>query len=82
MTELLNKYKETHERLVDLLVEYYPQHESFLERQSPRRTGDLRRTLKKLRHTIKELEDIAQLRMHERRVEWAEQHGLHKDNEE
>ena len=83
MSELINKYKEAHERMVDLLVEYYPLHELFLERQSPHRTAELRRVLKQLRITIKELEVVAQERMKERRVEWAEKHGrLNKENEE
>ena len=83
MTELLNKYKETHERMVDLLVEYYPHHERFLNRQSPHFTAELRRVLKQLRLTIKELEGLAQQRMQERRVEWAEKHGrIPKDNKE
>ena len=83
MTDLLNKYKEAHERMVDLLVEYYPHHERFLQRQSPHFTVELRRVLKKLRLTIKELEGAAQLRMIERRVEWAEKHGrIQKEKEE
>ena len=69
--------------MVDLLVEYYPEHENFLYRQSPYYTKELRKVLKKLRITIKELERLAQQRMLERRVEWAEKHGRTlKDNEE
>lgn len=83
MTDLINKYKEVHERMIDLLTEYYPLHERFLQRQSPQRTLDLRGTLKQLRLTIKELEEVAQLRMHERRVEWNEKHGrIPKEKEE
>jgi hypothetical protein len=77
MTELLNKYKQTHDEFIDALVKYHALHLSFLERQSPRRTGDLRRVLKQMRIAVKELEIISQARMKERRIEWAEKHGLH-----
>ena len=82
MTDLINKYIKEHDEFVDLLVKYYPLHEDFLERQSPRRTGDLRRVLKRMRLAIKRMEETAQLRMHERRIEWAEKYGLNKENEE
>lgn len=82
MSDLLNKYKEIHDRFIDELVKYYPLHESFLERQSPRRTGDLRKVLKQMRVAIKELEELAQLRMKERRVEWGSTHRLKKEKEE
>ena len=82
MTDLLNKYVKEHDAFIEALLKYYPLHEAFLERQSPRRTGDLRRALKEMRLTIKKLENAAQARMKERRVEWAEKYGLNKENEE
>lgn len=82
MSDLINKYKEVHERMIDLLLEYYPLHESFLQRQSPQRTLDLRKTLKNLRLTIKELEEVAQLRMKERSKEWMATNRLPKDKKE
>ena len=82
MSDLLNKYIEHHDEFIQLLVKYYPVHEGFIERQSPRRTGDLRKIYKEMRHAIKKMEDSAQLRMHERRVEWGLTNRVKKENED
>lgn len=82
MSDLLNKYKEAHDRFIDELVKYYPLHESFLERQSPSRTSNLRKVFKQLRIAVRELEQIAQLRMKERRVEWGKHNRLKKEKKE
>jgi hypothetical protein len=82
MTELLNKYIQVHDEFIQALVEYYTLHENFLARQSPRRTGDLRRVLKRMRVAIKQMEETAQARMQERRVEWGKTNRLKKEDEE
>jgi hypothetical protein len=82
MSDLLNNYRKRHEEFVDLLVKYYPLHEDFLERQSPKRTMDLRKQLKEMRLALKRMEEAAQLRMHERRAEWGLTHRVKKDKEE
>lgn len=82
MTELLNKYVEKHDEFVSLLLKYYTLHERFLERQSPQRTMDLRKAYKELRLVLKQMEEIAQLRMKERRIEWGAVNRLKKDEEE
>jgi hypothetical protein len=81
MSDLLNNYNKRHEEFVDLLVKYYPLHEDFLERQSPKRALDLRKQLKAMRIALKEMEDAAQLRMHERREEWGKTHRVKNKDE-
>jgi hypothetical protein len=80
MSDLINNYNKCHEEFVDLLVEYYPLHEKFLDRQSPQRTVDLRKHLKEMRLALKRMEEAAQLRMHERRAEWNLTHRVKKEN--
>lgn len=82
MSDLLNKYTELHGEFVDLLVKYYPLHEAYLERQSPQRTLELRKLYKELRHAIKNMEEAAQERMKERRVEWGAVNRVKKEKEE
>jgi hypothetical protein len=82
MSDLLNNYSKCHEEFVDLLVKYYPLHEDFLERQSPKRALDLRKHLKAMRIALKKMEGAAQLRMHERRAEWGLTHRVKKEEEE
>ena len=82
MSNLINKYTEQHDKFIAALVKYYPLHEAFLARQSPRRTGDLRKVLKEMRLALKGLEELAQQRMHERRVEWGQTNRLKKEEEE
>jgi hypothetical protein len=82
MSDLLNKYTKNHDEFIAMLIKYYPLHEAFLERQSPRRTGDLRKVLKQMRLAIKSMEEVAQLRMHERRVEWGAVNRLKKEDED
>ena len=76
MSELLNKYNEAHDQFIEGLTKYYSLHGDFLERQSPQRTMDLRRQLKAMRVALKQMEESAQLRMHERRVEWGKTHRV------
>ena len=80
MSDLLNKYIEEHDKFIDLLVKYYPLHEDFIERQSPRRTGDLRKIYKELRIALRNMEIAAQERMKERRIEWGKVNRVKKDN--
>ena len=80
MSELINKYTELHDEFIDALVEYHTLHLAFLERQSPSRTSDLRKVLKRLRLTAKAMEQIAQLRKKERSVEWSAINRVKKDN--
>jgi hypothetical protein len=79
MSDLLNKYTELHEQLIDQLLEYHRVNLDFLERQSPNRTLELRRVLKKIRLTIKEMENTAQARKQERQIEWGATHRLPKE---
>ena len=80
MSNLLNKYIEEHDKFIALLVKYYPLHEDFVERQSPRRTGDLRKIYKELRIALRNMEITAQDRMKERRIEWQKVNRVKKDN--
>lgn len=82
MSDLLNKYVEKHDEFVSLLVKYYPLHEDFLERQSPFRTKELRKIYKELRLALKRMEEAAQDRMKERRVEWGKVNRVKKEKEE
>ena len=81
MSDLINNYNKCHDEFVDLLVKYYPLHEDFLDRQSPKRTMDLRKHLKAMRIALKKMEDAAQLRMHERREEWGKTHRVKNKDE-
>jgi hypothetical protein len=81
MTELLNKYTEENSAFIDLLVEYHALHLVFLERQSPRRTADLRKKLKEMRNALKRMELAAQARMKERSIEWRSKNRLPKEEE-
>lgn len=81
MSDLLNKYIEEHDAFIALLVKYYPMHEDFLERQSPRRTGDLRKIYKEMRIALRNMEITAQERMKERSIEWRKTHRVKKDND-
>ena len=78
MSDLLNTYTELHSQFIDLLVQYNQLHHDFLYRQSPRRTGDLRKVLKEMRLVCKGMEETAQARMKERRVEWNERITLQR----
>jgi hypothetical protein len=80
MSELLNKYIEQHDEFIALLVKYYTLHENFVERQSPRRTGDLRKIYKEMRIVLRNMEITAQERMKERRIEWGKVNRVKKDN--
>ena len=82
MSDLINKYIKQHDEFISLLVKYYPLHEDFLERQSPKRTGDLRKIYKEMRVALRNMEVSAQERMKERRVEWQSVNRLKKDEEE
>ena len=81
MSDLLNNYTKCHEEFIDMIVKYYPLHEKWLERQSPQRTLDLRKAYKDMRIAIKRMEEAAQLRMKERRVEWGKTNRLKKEEE-
>jgi hypothetical protein len=81
MSELLNKYTELHDEFIDALVQYHSLRLEFLDRQSPRRTANLRKVLKRLRLVIKAMEKIVQERMHERRIEWGATHRVKKEKE-
>ena len=80
MTELLNNYIKEHAEFIDLLIKYYPLHESYMEKQSPQRTLDLRKQLKQMRLALKRIEEAAMLRRHERSAEW--QSGMHRSTKE
>ena len=82
MSELLNKYIKQHDDFIAVLVKYYSLHEAFLERQSPRRTGDLRKAYKEMRIALRNMEVTAQERMKERRIEWGKVNRVKKENEE
>lgn len=82
MSELINKYTELHEELIDLLVQYHRLHLMFLDRQAPSRTQHLRKVLKKMRLTIKEMEQTAQLRRLERSAEWGLTHRVKKEKDD
>ena len=81
MSDLLNNYTKCHDEFIDILVTYYSLHERFLERQSPQRTLELRKAYKDMRLAIKQMEEAAQLRMKERRVEWGKTNRLKKEEE-
>lgn len=81
MSDLINKYIKQHDEFIELLVKYYPVHEDFLARQSPRRTGDLRKIYKEMRIALRNMEVAAQERMKERRIEWQSVNRLKKDEE-
>ena len=81
MSDLLNKYIEQHDEFIALLVKYYTLHEDFLARQSPRRTGDLRKIYKDMRIALRNMEITAQERMKERSIEWRKTHRVKKDND-
>jgi hypothetical protein len=80
MTNLINKYIEEHEKFIDALVKYYPAHEDFLVRQSPKRTGNLRKIYKEMRIALRNMEKISQARMQERRIEWGLVNRIKKEN--
>jgi len=80
MSDLINKYTEHHDEFIDALVQYHSLHLEFLERQSPKRTLELRKVLKRLRIAAQAMEKIAQLRKKERSVEWGATHRVKKDN--
>lgn len=82
MSDLLNNYTKCHDEFIDMIVKYYPLHEKWLERQSPQRTMDLRKAYKDMRIAIKRMEEVAQLRMKERRVEWRNEHPGKKETKE
>lgn len=81
MSDLINKYIKQHDEFIAALVKYYPLHEAYLERQSPRRTGDLRRAYKEMRIALRNMEITAQERMYERRIEWQSVNRVKKDND-
>ena len=74
MTDLLNKYKELHERHIDLIVEYHNRHTDFMRSPTVRNTGDLRKVLKEMRAIEKELWSVAQQThkavKNEKRIQW------------
>ena len=74
MSDLINKYAEQYSEFIDELVQLHSLHLRFSERQSPRRTLELRRSLKRARRTLFNIEKLAQERMKERRVEWITEH--------
>ena len=82
MSETINKYIEQHDAFVELLTKYYTLHRLYLERQSPQRTMDLRKIYKQMRLTLKQMEEIAQQGMKERRVEWNKTHRLKEKEDE
>jgi hypothetical protein len=81
MSDLINKYIKQHDDFIAALVKYYPLHEEYLARQSPKRTGDLRKAYKEMRIALRNMEVTAQERMHERRIEWQAVNRVKKDNE-
>lgn len=82
MSDLLNNYTKCHDEFIDMIVKYYPLHEKWLDRQSPQRTMDLRKVYKEMRIAIKKMEEVAQLRMKERSVEWRNAHPGKKETKE
>lgn len=70
MSELLNKYKEGYEKLVDDLVELHRAHIAFIERQSPRRTIDLSQAIYRIKKHITPLANIVRERGKERSIEY------------
>jgi hypothetical protein len=82
MSDLINKYTEAHDQFIEKVTQYYKLHEKWLDRQSPQRTMDLRKVYKEMRLTIKAMEEIAQLRMKERSVEWRAAHPGKKETKE
>jgi uncharacterized protein (DUF305 family) len=82
MSDLLNKYIEAHDQMIALLIEHHRTHLEFIDRQSYARAKELRKVLKLLRLKVKETEQAAQARMHERRTEWRAVNRLKKDKED
>lgn len=76
MSELINKYTEHYDKLIDLLIRFHSLNMEFMDRQSPQRTRRLRIVLKEMRQVIYQMEQISQARMKERRIEYGEAHPL------
>ena len=60
MSELLNKYKELHEQLIDLIVEYHNKHTDYIKGPTISNTAALRKVLKAMRAVERELWAVAQ----------------------
>lgn len=58
---MLNKYNELHEKLFTQLVEWYNVHQHWSKRPTYERAFELRRTLKAMRETEKQIMDEIQV---------------------
>ena len=56
---MINKYKELHERLMDLVVEYHNIHTSWVLKQTQEKTIALRRVLSTMRQVMTEMREVA-----------------------
>ena len=72
MSDLINKYNEQREIFLEALFLFHKANIDFLNRQSPKKTSTLRKSLKKMRIAAKNMENLAQARMKERSKEWLE----------
>jgi len=82
MSDLLNKYIEQHDEFINALIQYHSAHIDYVERQSPSRTIQLRKVLKKMRSTIIAMQKISQQRKKERQVEWGKVNRVKKEKED
>lgn len=76
MSDLINKYTDQYDTLIDLLIRFHSLNMEFMDRQSPQRTRRLRTVLKEMRQVLYQMEKTSQARMKERRIEYGEAHPL------
>ena len=79
MSDLINKYNEQRELFLEALFIFHKANIAFLDRQSPTRTSALRKSLRKMKYAIRNMENIAQERMKERSKEWLDAHPKAKE---
>lgn len=79
MSDLINKYNEQRELFLEALFLFHKANIGFLDRQSPTRTHALRKSLRKMKFAIKNMEKLALQRRNERSIEWLDAHPKEKE---
>jgi hypothetical protein len=81
MSELLNKYDEQHEKLIDLLVEYHNCRLAFMVQQSRGACNELKSVLRNISLLTKDMRNTVHERKKERSAEWQSTHRLKKEDQ-
>lgn len=77
---MINKYKELHEKLMDLVLEYHNQYTIWILRRSQEKTKHLRNILSDMRRLETEMRQLAQDLMREETKRKREKWNRNKEN--